>query len=307
MEGKVIKSTGSWYSVEGEDGKIYECRLRGKIKMEGIKTTNPIAVGDNVIFDLEEKGDQSAVISSIKPRENYVIRKSTHNPRYGHILAANIDQAILIATLAYPVTSLGFIDRFLVTAESFRIPVIIVFNKKDLMDEEMMRKYKSLSKMYEHIGYKCMLISALEEQSFDEFYNILTGKTSLLSGHSGVGKSTLLNRIDPAIAQKTLEVSTFSQKGVHSTTFAEMFKIAEHTYIIDTPGIKELGLLEIAPEELFHYFPELRDLMGKCKFYNCTHTHEPGCAIEAAFSEGKISESRYRSYLSMLEDEDNRR
>jgi ribosome biogenesis GTPase len=236
-----------------------------------------------------------------------VIRKSTHNPRYGHIIAANIDQAILIATLAYPVTSLGFIDRFLVTAESFRIPVIIVFNKKDLMDGEMMKKYKNLSYMYEHIGYKCMLISALEEQSFDEFYNILIGRTSLLSGHSGVGKSTLLNRIDPSIAQKTLEVSTFSQKGVHSTTFAEMFKIAEHTYIIDTPGIKELGLLEIAPEELFHYFPELRDLMGKCKFYNCTHTHEPGCAIEAAFSEGKISESRYRSYLSMLEDEDNRR
>ncbi|CAN5132985.1 ribosome small subunit-dependent GTPase A [soil metagenome] len=307
MEGKVIKSTGSWYSVEGEDGKTYECRLRGKLKLEGIKTTNPIAVGDFVYFNLEEKGDQSAVISSIKPRENYIIRKSTHNPRYGHIIAANVDQVILIVTLAYPVTSLGFIDRMLVTAESFRLPVIIVFNKKDLMDEEMLNKYEKLSVMYEHIRYKCMLISALEEQSYDNFYRILLGKTSLLSGHSGVGKSTLLNRIDPSISQKTSEVSSFSQKGVHSTTFAEMFKIAENSYIIDTPGIKELGLLDIEPEELFHFFPELRELMGKCKFYNCTHTHEPGCAIEAAFSEGKISESRYRSYLSMLENDDNRR
>lgn len=303
----VIKSTGSWYAVEGPDGSVYNCRLRGKLKISGSKTTNPIAVGDKVDFFLENESQDVGIIESVLPRDNYLIRKSTHNPRHGHIIAANIDQAILIATLAFPSTSLGFIDRFLVTAESFRIPVTILFNKKDIMDEQLVEIFNELSVIYEYLGYRCLLVSAIDQEDISEIKKLLLGKVSLLSGHSGVGKSTILNNIDPSVSQKTSEVSAFANKGVHTTTFAEMFKVADNTYIIDTPGIKELGLLEIEPEELSHFFPEMRDLIGKCRFHNCTHTHEPGCAIEAAFAEGKIAESRYRSYLSMLDNEDNRR
>ncbi len=307
MKGRIIKSTGSWYVVEGTEGANFQCRLRGKLKLEGVKTTNPIAVGDRVEFEVEDAQKGTGIITTVLPRENYIIRKSVHNARYGSIIAANIDQAMLIVTLAFPATSLGFIDRFLVTAESFRIPVILIFNKKDLMDDSLKEIYHKLSEIYEPLNYKSLLISALDESDVREVIQILQNNTTLVSGHSGVGKSTLINTIAPMISQKTSEVSSFAQKGVHTTTFAEMFKIGEETYIIDTPGIKELGLLEIEPEELSHYFPEMRDLMGKCKFYNCSHTHEPGCAIEAAFARGLIAESRYKSYLSMLDNEDNRR
>lgn len=307
MKGRVFKSTGSWYTVEAEDRTIFQCRLRGKLKLDGIKTTNPVAVGDKVQFEVENAEKGTGIIISVMPRENYIIRKSVHNARYGSIIAANIDQALLIVTIAYPATSLGFIDRFLVTAESFRIPVFLIFNKKDLLDDDLKQVYHRLSEVYEALNYKTLLISAFDNNDIEKVKQLLENKTSLVSGHSGVGKSTLINSIAPHINQKTSEVSDFAQKGVHTTTFAEMFKISEGTFIIDTPGIKELGLLDIEPEELSHFFPEMRDLLGKCKFYNCTHTHEPGCAIEAAFAEGLIAESRYKSYLSMLDNEDNRR
>jgi ribosome biogenesis GTPase / thiamine phosphate phosphatase len=306
MEGKVMRSTGSWYDVLGKDNKLYQSRLRGKFKIQGMQVTNPIAVGDDVIMEKDSE-EGKTIITEILPRENYIIRKSTHNQKFGHIIAANLDQAILLATLIYPRTSLGFIDRFLVSAESFRIPAVLVFNKSDLLDEELEKYREDLMKTYEKVGYKCLSISAKEDKGIEQFQELLKGKISLLSGHSGVGKSTLVNKIAPNIRQKTSEVSDFAQKGVHTTTFAEMFRLDEDTFIIDTPGIKELGLVDIEDEELSHYFPELRNLIGKCKFYNCTHIHEPGCAIVDALDKGEITMSRYDSYLSILSDEDNRR
>lgn len=306
MEGVVLKSTGSWYDVMGRDNKVYQCRLRGKFKIQGMQVTNPIAVGDNVILEQESDPDK-AVIVDILPRENYIIRKSTHKSMFGHIIAANIDQAILIVTLVYPKTSLGFIDRFLVSAESFRIPSVLVFNKEDLLTEEQNERRIELMEMYEKIGYKCMSISVKENTGIEDFKSLLKGKVSLLSGHSGVGKSSLINIIAPHISQKTSEVSNFAKKGVHTTTFAEMFRLDSDTYIIDTPGIKELGLVDIEDEELSHYFPEMRNKLGACKFYNCTHIHEPGCAVLEAVEKGELSVSRYQSYLSILADEDNRR
>lgn len=307
MKGRVMKSTGSWYSVMTGDKIVYQCRLRGKFKIQGLKVTNPIAVGDQVIFELEDVKEKTGIISEILPRENYIIRKSPQKSAFGHLIAANIDQAILMATLAFPRTSLGFIDRFLVTAETFRIPAAIVFNKADLLDEEMVKIQQKIARMYEKLGYKTLLVSSLQNSGVEAFQQLIAGTTSLLSGHSGVGKSTLINKIAPHLEQKTAEVSTFANKGVHTTTFAEMFEVANDTFIIDTPGIKELGLVEIYEEELSHYFPEMRDLIGQCKYYNCTHTHEPGCAIVEALEEGKMAAARYESYLSMLDDEDNRR
>jgi len=305
-EGLVIKSTGSWYSVLA-GGEIYECRLRGKLKLKGAKTTNPIAVGDRVFFDVEDEREKTGILKDVAPRDNYIIRKSPHKTAHGHIIAANLDQAIVIATMIYPRTSLGFIDRFLVTAESFRIPAAIVFNKKDLLDEEALKIYGELKAVYEKIGYPCLLISAETGEGLDDFKGMLKGKKTLLSGHSGVGKSTLLNKIAPGLQLKTAEVSDFAEKGVHTTTFAEMFRIGEDTFVIDTPGIKELGLIDIVPEEVSHFFPEMRELFGECKYYNCTHTHEPGCAVIEAVENGTIAPSRFQSYLSMLADEDNRR
>lgn len=306
MEGTVLKSTGSWYEVLGKDDKVYQSRLRGKFKIQGMQVTNPIAVGDNVILEKEADPDK-AIIVDILPRENYIIRKSTHKSMFGHIIAANIDQAILIVTLVFPKTSLGFIDRFLVSAESFRIPSVLVFNKEDLLNEKQQAYRDELMEMYEKLGYKCISISVQEDKGIEAFYKLLKGKISLLSGHSGVGKSSLINKIAPHITQKTSEVSNFAKKGVHTTTFAEMFRLDDDTYIIDTPGIKELGLVDIEDEELSHYFPEMRDKLGACKFYNCTHIHEPGCAVLEAVEKGELSISRYQSYLSILADEDNRR
>jgi ribosome biogenesis GTPase / thiamine phosphate phosphatase len=307
MEGKVIKSTGSWYNVLAEDGQVYPCRLRGKFKTQGMKVTNPVAVGDKVVLEPEEGEASTAVITEIKPRENYIIRKSTHKKHHGHILATNIDQAVLVATLVLPRTSLGFMDRFLVSADSFRIPALILFNKKDLLNEEQQEQQQKLMDMYASVGYRCMQISAFDEQDVAKVKEALWHKTSLFSGHSGVGKSTLLNRIDPSLEQKTAEVSTFANKGVHTTTYAEMFSLDKDTFVIDTPGIKELGLMDINEGELSHFFPEMRELLGECKFHDCTHTHEPGCAVVEAVEAGKIAGSRYYSYLSMLENEDTHR
>jgi len=307
MEGKVIKSTGSWYHVLGEDGKEYNCRLRGKFKIQGLRVTNPVAVGDKVQLEIEDVEEETGVITDIQPRENYIIRKSTRKKYHGHILATNIDQAVLVATLVLPRTSLGFIDRFLVSADSFRIPALIIFNKKDLLEEAQLGQQRELMEMYEGIGYHCLEISSFDPADVERVKEVLQGKTSLFSGHSGVGKSTLLNQLDPSITQKTAEVSTFANKGVHTTTYAEMFEVEKDTFIIDTPGIKELGLMDINEGEISHYFPEMRDLLGECKFHDCTHTHEPGCVVMDAVEEGAIAGSRYYSYLSMLENDDSHR
>ncbi len=307
MEGLVIKSTGSWYKVLTDDGTVYRSRLRGKFKLENMKVTNPLAVGDRVAITLESKAENTAIITDIHPRTNFIIRKSIRKTAHGHIIAANIDQAVLIASLIFPRTSLGFIDRFLVSAEAFRIPVLLIFNKTDLLNTKQQKKQERLCQLYEQVGYQTITISALNPEDISRLKHLLQGETSLFSGHSGVGKSTILNQLNPGIAQKTSEVSSFADKGVHTTTFAEMFQLNPETFVIDTPGIKELGLIDIEEEELSHYFPEMRDLMGQCKFYNCTHTHEPKCAVIEAVEAGKIAISRYESYLSMLEDDDNRR
>ncbi len=307
MEGKVFKSTGLWYEVVDNNNNHHKCRLRGKIKLKGMKTSNPIAVGDSVQFYLEDNPENTGVITKILPRNNYIVRKATQKSKQSHILAANIDQAILMVTYSYPKTSLGFIDRFLVTAESFRIPVIILFNKCDLLSDEEEREVMKIMALYQTIGYRPHLISVLEDTGMDSFFSITKGKTSLLAGHSGVGKSSLLNKIIPDLDQKTGDVSNFANKGIHTTTFAEMFEAGPGTYLIDTPGIKELGLSEIDQQELSHYFPEMRDLLGKCKFHNCHHIHEPGCLILQSLENGDIAQTRYDSYFSMYHNEDNRR
>ncbi len=306
MEGIVTKSTGSWYQVL-VGSATYACRLRGKFKIKGLKVTNPLAVGDRVTLELEDGQQNTGVITEIMPRENYIIRKSTRKAYHGHIIAANIDQAVLVASLMFPRTSLGFIDRFLVSAESFRIPAVVVFNKTDLLSDEQQSLQKELIDLYEPLGYRCLAVSALADASMGSVKSLIKGRVSLFSGHSGVGKSTLLNRIAPAVSQRTAEVSSFANKGVHTTTYAEMFQTAPDTFVIDTPGIKELGLMDINEGELGHYFPEMRELLGACRFHNCIHTNEPGCAVRAAVAEGLIDESRYASYTSMLEDEDSHR
>ena len=302
-KGRVFKSTGSWYSVKTDEGKILDCRLRGKIRLKGIKVTNPVAVGDMVIVEIENQ--KQGIISEIEPRQNYLIRKSIKKSSEGHILAANIDQAVLIATLTFPRTSLGFIDRFLVAAESFRIPQLLVFNKCDLHNDQMIEYIDELKNTYTNIGVDFLVVSAQKGIDLDQLMGKLKGKTSLIAGHSGVGKSTLLNKIAPGkILQEIGEVSTYANKGIHTTTFAEMFEISRDTYVIDTPGIKELGLIDLEEGEISHFFPEMRALFGECKFYNCTHLHEPGCAVLQAVEDGGIAQSRYLSYLSIMEAED---
>lgn len=305
--GLVIRSTGSWYEVRNEDGHIYRARLKGKFKLQGLKVTNPIAVGDRVRFDVEDVAENTAMISGIEARKNYIIRQSVHKTAHGHILAANLDQAVMLATLAMPRTSLGFIDRFLVTAEAFRIPTTIVFNKTDILNDEGLDFQHEIRAMYERIGYNCLETSATEGDGVDAFRDLLDQKVTLLAGHSGVGKSSLVNAIAPDLDLRTNEISSFANKGVHTTTFAEMFELAPDTYIIDTPGIKELGLVEMKKDEIGHYFPEMRDLMNQCRFHNCLHLNEPGCAVKAAVADETIADSRYASYLSMIEGGDNRR
>jgi ribosome biogenesis GTPase / thiamine phosphate phosphatase len=304
MKGTVMRSTGSFYDVLAEDGKKYNCRVRGKIRLEGIKETNPVAVGDHVIMDLEH---DIGSITEILPRTNHILRKSVKKTGHSHVLAANIDQALLVVTLALPRTSLGFIDRFLASAEAYRIPQIIVFNKRDLLNEEDIEQLNELIRLYESIGTTCFSISAQHDNP-EAIRKTLQDKVTLIAGHSGVGKSTLLNAIAPSISQAVGDISSFSQKGTHTTTFAEMFALDDKTFVIDTPGVKEWGLVEMSEQELSDYFPEMRDLRLKCKYgARCIHINEPKCAILDAVQNQTIALSRYQSYYSMMMDEDNRK
>ena len=307
IKGLIIRSTGSWYEIRSESGKVFSGRLKGKFKLNGPKTSNPIAVGDWVMFFIEDEANQTVVIEEISPRTNYLIRKSVHKTGQGQLLAANVDQAIFIMTYKFPKTSLGFLDRFLVTAEAFRIPVQIVFNKMDLLTVEEKDQVFEWAGLYQELGYGILFTSIPNNEGIDEFKEMFQGKVSLMSGHSGVGKSSLLNIVAPDLNIKTKAISDFAQKGVHTTTYATMWELGENTYLIDSPGIKELGILEIEKDELAHYFPEMRALLGECKFNNCMHLSEPGCVVRAAVDEGDIAASRYMSYLSMLENDDNRR
>ncbi len=304
MTGTVLKSTGSWYEVRMQNGVVRNCRMKGKIRLEGIKETNPVAVGDYV--EVEEEGN-NGVINEILPRKNHLLRQAVKKSSHSHILAANIDQAMLVVTLKQPRTSLGFIDRFIISAEAYRIPQIIIFNKADLLSEEGKEETEVLISLYRSIGIHSISISALSD-SIDEIQKILSGKITLMAGHSGVGKSTLLNKIAPSLNRATGTISDFSQKGTHTTTFAEMFEVAPSTFIIDTPGVKEWGLVDMTPQEISDYFVEMRELRLGCKFGSkCLHLQEPGCAIRAAVEIGSISESRFASYVSMVTGEDNRK
>jgi ribosome biogenesis GTPase len=311
QKGLVLRSTGLWYDVVSEDNKRYKARLRGKIRLQNLKVTNPIAVGDWVFFEEEAATDTSQIpiasILDIEKRQNYIIRRAPKKNAHGHIIAANLDQAALVVTMAMPRTSAGFIDRFLVSCEVFRIPALLIFNKTDLLSPEEVQIQDKIREKYEKIGYPTLAVSALEDPSLQALEAVIQDKVTLFSGHSGVGKSTLLNRLAPHLNLRTREISDFSEKGRHTTTFAEMFEFQPQTYLIDTPGIKELGLIEIGQDELAHYFPEMRLLLNKCKFHNCRHLHEPKCAVRQAVEEGKIAKSRYNSYLSMVENDDNRR
>jgi len=302
-----MRSTGSWYEIITDKKEIFKGRLPGKFKLKNFKVTNPIAVGDYVDFTIENTAEQTVLIDKIHPRENYMIRKSVHKTGHGHMIAANIDQSILVVTLVLPRTSLGFIDRFLVSCEAFRIPAVLVFNKIDLYDEALFAYQQGLINIYEDLGYKCILTSVQTGQGIEDFNNILKNKKSLISGHSGVGKSSLVNLIAPDLELKTGDISDFSLKGKHTTTFAEMFELEPDTFIIDTPGIKELGIFDMEEEEISHYFPEMRELLGHCRFHNCKHFNEPGCSIIQQVEKGSIALSRYESYLSMLTNEDSRR
>jgi ribosome biogenesis GTPase len=307
MKGVVTKSTGSWYHVRAEDGRVWQCRIKGKFRIQGIKSTNPIAVGDFVDIDVEDEAANEALIYNLYDRENYIVRKSINLSKQTHIIAANLDQAILIATLINPRTSFGFIDRFLVTAEAYHIPAIIVFNKIDIYEQDDMDYLLEIKKMYEDVGYKVLLCSTFTKQGLDEVQSLIKNKTTLISGHSGVGKSSLINLLLPDVHLKTSEISDYSSKGVHTTTFAEMYELPNGGSIIDTPGIRELGVVDIEDEQLSHYFPEMRNELKNCKFHNCIHVNEPGCAIKKAVDENRISLIRYESYLSILAKEDNRK
>ena len=303
MDGVIIKSTGSWYLVRLQDGKEVKARLLGRFKLENKKISNPIAVGDKVELLPEA---ENFIIEVITPRKNYIVRKSPKKKHFAHMIAANIDQAVLIASHKRPRTSLGFIDRFLVTLEAFRIPGYLLINKSDLYSKEEQAALRGIMELYESIGYQTMMTSFIEGVPH-QVGDWLQAKTTLLSGHSGAGKSTLINLLQPNAHQQIGEISDFANKGVHTTTFAEMFSLDADTYVIDTPGIKELGLAEITAEELSHYFPEMRNLMGQCKFNNCRHVDEPSCAVQEAVQSGDIALSRFESYLSMMQEDDNRR
>jgi ribosome biogenesis GTPase len=305
MRGLVIKSTGSWYQIQDEQGKQYDCRIKGKFRTKGIKTTNPVAVGDWVNFELE--ADQNTgVITELEPRKNYIIRKSVNLSKQTQIIGANLDQAILVVTLASPPTSLGFIDRFLVTAEAYDIPAILVFNKLDLFSDEGLEILAEYKAIYQNIGYPCYEVSAAEGTNLNQIIALLKDKVTLVSGHSGVGKSTLINNIVPNAALRTGHISDWSDKGKHTTTFAEMIELPFGGKLIDTPGIRELGIVDIEKQELSHFFPEMRAFLNKCRFNNCVHINEPGCLVLDAVEHGDIESSRYESYISMYNNDDNR-
>lgn len=304
MQGLVLKSTGSWYAVIDDSGKEWTCRMRGKIRLQGLRTTNPIAVGDIVQIEPEPENEDQAVILSIDDRKNYIVRKSVNLSKEAHVVASNLDQAMLFITLKKPSTSTGFVDRFLVTAKAYQIPVVLVFNKVDIYDEDEIDELAAWIETYESIGYPHVITSALEGKGIKKIEDLLTDRVTLLSGHSGVGKSTLINAIDPSLDLRTAEISDSHNKGVHTTTYAEMFRMKNGGYIIDTPGIKGFGLVDIPKEELNHYFPEMFELLPNCKFHNCLHINEPGCAVKKAVDEEEIPPSRYHSYMTMYEDHD---
>ena len=303
MRARVYKSTGSWYTVQTEDGNFSVARIKGIFKIDGITSTNPIAVGDWVNIEVEAGGEEGGMmITGIDERNNYINRQSPANKYQHHIIASNLDQSLLLATLKDPKTSQGFIDRFLVAGEAYHIPSVIIFNKSDLYRKKEMDLFEERKEMYESVGYKVILMSLANKTGLEGVEEILRNKTSLLSGHSGVGKSSFINFIVPGMGLKTQDVSGWSGKGIHTTTFAEMYDLPLlHAHIIDTPGIREFGLVDIPKQELSHYFPEMRSRLMDCQFNNCLHVNEPGCAIKKALQEGKLSFNRYVSYCMMLE------
>ena len=307
MKGLVIKNTGSWYTVLTDDGQLLDCKIKGNFRLKGIRSTNPVAVGDRVTV-LEN------FITEIEDRRNYIIRKSINLSKQSHIIAANVDQALLVVTVDYPQTSTTFIDRFLASAEAYRVPVILLFNKTDLLSDDLLHYQQMMITLYESIGYECHAISATTGEGVDDLRPLLEGKITLLSGNSGVGKSTLINRLVPGANLRTSEISDAHNTGQHTTTFSEMIKLPSsreegpgveaNSWLIDTPGIKGFGTFDMEPEELTSYFREIFRFSKDCRFYNCTHTHEPGCAVLQALEDHYIAQSRYQSYLSMLEDKD---
>jgi len=305
MQGLITKSTGSWYQVQTPDGQRIDCRIKGKFRMKGITTTNPVAVGDVVDFEMEPDSE-NGVITNLHQRKNYIIRKAINLSKQAQIIAANLDQALLVVTLASPRTSLGFIDRFLVTAEAYDIPARLIFNKLDLFSDEGLEILADYRSIYENIGYPCFEVSALEGTNINQVQELLKDKVTLFSGHSGVGKSSLINSLLPSLDLRTHMVSEWSDKGMHTTTFAEMFELPQGGFIIDTPGIRELGIIDIEKQELGHFFPEMRERMNECRFNNCRHINEPGCAVLEALENGEIELSRYESYLSIYHGNDTR-
>jgi ribosome biogenesis GTPase len=302
LQGVVYKSTGSWYQVKDAQGKLYQARIKGKMKIDSsISSTNPIAVGDVVDMTLEDKDGDRAMIYQVQSRENYIVRMSPHNQHQKHIVAANLDVALLIVTIAQPQTSLGFIDRFLVTAEAYHVPAILVVNKTDLLSSEDQLVLARWTAIYNAIGYRVLPVSAKHPESLAQLKNMLKGRTTLFSGHSGVGKSTLINQLIPDLDLRTEIISDYSGKGQHTTTFAEMFDLPDSGKIIDTPGVKEFGLIDMTQDELAQYYPEMQALLPQCRFNNCKHINEPGCAVKAALQQDQVAIERYQSYLSIWE------
>lgn len=302
MKGLVIRNTGSWYLVKTNDGNYVECKIKGSFRLKGIRSTNPVAVGDHVQIIMNQEG--TAFINEIEDRKNYMVRRASNLSKQSHILAANLDQCVLVVTVNFPETSTTFIDRFLASAEAYRIPVKLIFNKVDAYSEEELHYLDQLIHLYTTIGYPCLKVSALQGEGIEAVNEILKGNITLFSGHSGVGKSTLINAILPDLDIKTGEISTYHNKGMHTTTFSEMFPVPGDGYIIDTPGIKGFGTFDMEEEEIGHYFLEIFKTSADCRYNNCTHRQEPGCAVRKAVEEHYISESRYTSYLNMLEDKE---
>ena len=298
FSGVVVRATGSWYEVLS-NGERLQCRIRGKLRLKGVRSTSPVVVGDWVEGVRDEQGNH--LITQVEPRRNYVIRRASNLSKESHIIAANIDRALLMVTLRQPETALEFVDRFLVTCEAYKVPVTLLLAKADLQDPEAVAAFRAI---YETIGYPVMTVSATTGEGVEQVRELLVGATTLLSGNSGVGKSTLVQRIDPSLDIRTGEISDSHHKGRHTTTFSTMYPLSEGGFLIDTPGIKGFGLLDIDNEELWHYFPEMMHYGRECRFYNCTHTHEPGCAVVAALEEGRIAPERYESYLKMMDDDD---
>lgn len=302
MQGTVVKSSGSVYGVRAMDGSLIECRVKGNFRLKGIRSTNPVAVGDHVRYDVRDDG--TAYIVEILERKNYIVRKASNLSKQSHILAANLDLCFLIVTISHPATATTFIDRFLAAAEAYRVPVVLVFNKIDIYDSTECEELEYLTALYSSIGYRCLHTSATGNLGIDALKEMMRGKVSLLAGNSGVGKSSLVNAISPEIAARVGEISRTHDTGMHTTTYTEMFEFMPQSYIVDTPGVKGFGTYDMEVEEISHYFVEFFELSKDCRYGNCTHTHEPGCAVLEALENGRLAPSRYQSYLSMLEDKD---